>query len=274
MHEIKITDKEFNFIRKLVYTKMGVNLTEAKRQLVIARLGKRLKKYNLEDFTAYINYLKKDPRELSIMLNLITTNTTHFFREKYHFYYLKDIIEKEFIGKTNKRNLRVWSAACSTGEEVYSIAITLKEHLEKGKKYNFDILASDINKDVLNIAQEGIYSYEKVKKIKKEILQKYFKMGVAENEGKFKVKDSLKKSIKWKQINLISPEYPFQEKIDIIFCRNVFIYFNKETQEKILGNFRKYLKPGGYLFLGHSENISHKKIVNGEWELKSNSVYK
>ncbi len=273
----RISDKNFKAIQDLVYDNIGVNLTDTKRSLVISRLSKRLRKLNLSDFGQYIDYLNQNESELEVMFNLITTNVTRFFREQHHFDYLKEeyfpCVLKEAKKNNRPKKLRLWSAACSTGEEPYSLAI-LAHDFFKGKDWEIEILASDINTEVLNIAQKGIYIREKVEKIPYKLLKEYFRLGTGDNQGLFKVKDKIKNLIKFRKLNLSSNKsYPIRDPLDIIFCRNVFIYFNKETQNRILNKFHRNLIKQGILFMGHSEKIDVINQQKKKWKLLQPTIY-
>ncbi len=277
-----ISDEEFQHIKDKVYRSIGVNLTDAKRALVVSRLSRRLKKLGFEKFSQYFQYVDENSDEADILYNLITTNVTNFFREKHHFIFLKDQFFPELIRqkaeyknrKVNSKNkVRIWSAACSSGEEPYSIAMTSSEFFANHKNWQIEILASDINLDVLAKAKSGIYSEKEIKGIPYNLLKKYFMMGTGENNGKFKVKNKLKELITFKRINLNSRQYPISKQLDVIFCRNVFIYFDQNTQKDILDKFYQYLLPGGILFLGHSESILKKELLSGRWKNLGQTIY-
>ena len=273
----RISDKNFKAIQDLVYDNIGVNLTDSKRSLVISRLSKRLRELNLSDFGEYIDYLKQNEAESEVMFNLITTNVTRFFREQHHFDYLKEeyfpCVLKEAEKKNRPKKLRLWSSACSTGEEPYSLAI-LAHDFFKGKGWEIEILASDINTEVLKIAQKGIYIKEKVEKIPYDLLKEYFRLGTGDNQGLFKVKQKIKDLIKFRKLNLSSNKsYPISDSLDIIFCRNVFIYFNKETQNRILNKFHHNLIKNGILFMGHSEKIDIINQQENKWKLLQPTIY-
>ncbi len=271
MNQSKMTRKEFEKIKVLVKKNIGITLKDSKKALVISRFSKRLRELELDSFNEYIKYLRSHPEELEIMVNNITTNVTHFYRESAHFDYLKEVLLPEIKNNKKKKNIRGWSAACSTGEEPYTIGLVVKENLPVS--WNIKILASDINTEVLNKARQGIYPTNSVKNIPRELLPKYFLLGEGKNRGLFKVKNTLKQIINFKKINLNNgEEYPNDNSLDFVFCRNVFIYFNKETQEEIISRFEKVLRPGGRLFLGHSEKINLEKFKG--WQVVAPTIYK
>lgn len=274
---ISLTDEEFKELRELIYRSIGVNLTEAKKMLVISRLSKRLKQLRLTSIHQYLMYIKKHPEEKEILFNLITTNVTKFFRESHHFDYLTNVFlpnfEKKVQNKQLPKRLRIWSSASSTGEEPYTIAMVLLEYFKAKRDWHVEILASDINTETLKKASIGIYKKQEIVDIPYPLLTKYFKLGQGKNEGLFKVKDNLKELITFKRINLaMEMPYPIHQPLHIIFCRNVFIYFNKETQENIIRRFYNLLENEGLLILGHSESISREKCL-GNWKLVDQTIY-
>lgn len=274
----KLNDAEFKCIREITYTHTGVNLTEGKKPLIVSRMSKRLRQLGFKSFAEYCRYLKQNHDELETMTNLITTNVTKFFREMHHFEYLRNtvlpLIIKDAATGSRPHRIKAWSAGCSTGEEPYSIAIVLDDFLQQAKGWDFSLLASDVNSQVLKHAADGIYKRERVKGIPYELLTKYFAMGTGSNKGLFKIKEPLRNKIKFKNINLFrEEEYPRLSDLDIIFCRNVFIYFDRESQNWILQRFANRLSEGGHLFLGHSETISIESPVSKSWKLVQHTVY-
>ncbi|MGM0370630.1 MAG: CheR family methyltransferase [Bacillota bacterium] len=267
----EISEKIFNHISDLIYQKIGVHLPQKKKAMVNSRLSKRIRKLGLKDFEAYCQYLENNKEELLHLFNTLTTNVTHFFREKHHFDFLCENVFPEIKRDKADKKIRCWSAGCSSGEEAYTLAILLAEFFSDS--WDLKILASDINTEVLTVAQQGIYHQRQVKKIPYDLLKKYFKLGTGENQGLFKVKAKLKNLIEFRRSNLNQKHYPIKSDLDFIFCRNVFIYFNSETQNKILNRFHHYLKAGGYLFLGHSESIDKDEQEN-KWQSIGKTIYK
>lgn len=265
-----LSKREFKKIKSLVYENIGVFLTESKIPMIKSRLSKRLRELEYQQVSNYLDYIEENSEELELLFNSITTNVTHFFREDYHFEFLKH----RYLPKLGSKAIRIWSAGCSTGEEPYSIAIVMEE-FTSGRDMSYKILASDINTEVLKTAYQGIYSSKQIEKVPYKLLKKYFKTGTGENEGLFKVKDILKANLFLKKINLNDvKKYPIEKPLDIIFCRNVFIYFDNQTREKILGAFHRFLKPGGVLFLGHSEKISLDKLYIDRWQQIEPTIYR
>jgi chemotaxis protein methyltransferase CheR len=258
---IEITDLEFNKIRDLIYHHIGISLSTDKRELVRGRLQKVLHKMQFGTFSDYYSYLISDKEGFAIseLANIISTNHTFFGREWDHFEYffkytLPDISER-FI-KPDRKDFRIWCAGCSTGEEPYTLVMLMMDYF--GIEYNSldaGILATDISEKVLNIAKAGIYSEDKIDKMKPELRKKYFKKI---DKSMYQVIDSLKKEVVFRRFNLINPVFPFKKQFHVIFCRNVMIYFDQQTRENLLEKFYNFLVPGGWLFIGHSETLSKK----------------
>ncbi|MFW5787136.1 MAG: CheR family methyltransferase [Halanaerobiales bacterium] len=276
MLDNKLSDKEFSRIKKIVFENIGINLTDRKKALVVSRLSRRLRELNFAGFEQYIEYLKDNPAEIEKLSNRITTNVTHFFRERNHFIYLKNIFLPELVKNKGKRVIRAWSAGCSTGEEPYTIALVLKDFFaDRDKSWKINILASDINTDVLKTAARGIFSKKSVSKIPYDLLKEYFLLGTGNNQNKFKVKKEIRDLITFRKINLnTGKSYPIGEPLDFIFCRNVFIYFDSDTQARILDRFYNNIYTGGRLFLGHSEKINPAQCQGECWRLCAPTIYK
>ncbi len=249
----EVSDKLFEKFSKLLYDKTGINLHYGKKQLLQSRLSKVLRERNLESFEEYYDIVMQDKsnQELVKLIDIISTNVTYFFREEKHFEFMKNVWIDE-VGLTGD-TLNIWSSACSTGEEPYSIAIQLFELLGKSRKFN--ILASDISTRVLKTAQRGVYSIDKIDSLSVPMKKKYFLKGKGDSAGFVKVKKDLIDPIEYRRINLIENN-AFQKKFDIIFCRNVMIYFDSQTKNSIVKKFETHLKDGGYLFIGHSESLN------------------
>lgn len=254
-----LSDEVFNLFSDLIYRTSGIRLTNQKKNLLISRLLKRLRALGIDGFYHYYQLVKSDNSELIQMLNCIATNTTRFFREEYHFKFLKEICIPELL---NKRFINIWSAGCSTGEEPYSIAISVTEALSryKGLKPEVMILGTDISTTAIDFAKAGIYEEEQIPDdIRDSILKKYFLKGVGEYSGRVLVKDFLKSKVYFERLNLKDRIYPVRRDFDIIFCRNVMIYFSSEMKEHVISRFYDHLMDGGYLFLGHSEAMLNRK---------------
>ena len=244
-----LTDQEFSQIRQLLHEITGIHLSEAKKPLVLGRLSKRLRKYELESYGDYLRLIQKDATERQVAIDLLTTNETHFFREPKHF----DFLTREVLPHVHPgAPFRVWSAACSTGEEPYSIAMVLAESLGA---QSWEILATDISTRVLKQAETGQYPIERAKEIPEAYLKKFCKKGIRSQEGTFLIDRELRDRIHFKQLNL-NASLPKQSPFDVIFLRNVMIYFNPETKRRIVGNLVQQLRPNGYMMIGHSESLN------------------
>jgi len=250
-----ISDKDFALFSKLVYDKTGINLAQGnKKQLLQSRVNKVLRKRNIATYRDYYDIVKNDEtgRELEEFINLISTNVTQFFREEKHFDFLKEVWFKDFDFK-HSQHVKIWCSASSTGEEPYTIAITMQELL--GDKYGYDIFASDIDTTVLQRAAKGVYPVSSVEKMDKHLVKKYFQEGKNDAAGYVKVKDILKKHVKYQRLNLIEP-FRLPTTYDIVFCRNVMIYFDTPTKQSIVYKFFDVMNNGAYLMIGHSESLN------------------
>lgn len=257
---VELTDREFLKISRLIYDLCGINLTDAKKELIKARLGKRLRRGSFKSFNDYYEHVLRDEsgKELILLLDSVVTNFTFFFREKKHFEYLQFEFIPDMITKKKKnhdKKIRFWSAGCSSGEEPYSILITLLETIEDSFSWDIRIYGTDLSTRVLKTARSGIYSSEKVRDLPPYILKKYFLRGTQEWENYLKIKDYLKSYVQFQRLNLTEP-FPFKESFDCIFCRNVMIYFDKKIQTELVNRFYEYINPEGVLIIGHSESLA------------------
>ena len=271
MEPFVLSNKEFNKFRDLIYKEAGISMSDAKIALVQSRLSRRLRSLNINTYKDYYKYLVENfDEEGTDFVNSITTNKTDFFREPHHFKFLEEVVFPEWE-RSGKKEFRIWSAGCSSGMEPYTIAITINEYFKNKNKPNIKILATDIDSNILDIAKEGVYRLQDVEDIPVNILKRNFFKGNGENEGKFKVKDNLKKMISYQRLNLMDEQYPMKKKFDIIFCRNVVIYFNKDTQQKIFSHYEEYLEDTGFLIIGHSENLTSLDV---KFSLVGKTIYK
>ncbi len=248
-----ITDDQFSRIRRLIYQQAGISLSDQKKALVEGRLAKRLKHLNMPNYGSYFRLVSSPDQanELEVMVDLLTTNETYFFREQQHFNFL----QQNILGKEHVANpFRIWSAACSSGEEVYSLAMLMQEHLAEAP---WEILGSDISTTVLLNCQRGVYPAHRTENIPTSYLKKYCLKGVRDNEGMYLVDHSLRQKCRFKKINLIE-KIPSIGQFDVIFLRNVMIYFDSETKDRVIDKIFKQLKPRGYLFVSHSESLRCK----------------
>jgi len=254
---IVISDREFERFRELIYRESGIKLRENKKDLLRQRLNKRIRSLGLETFSDYYKIVEGDKsrRELTELIDAVSTNVTSFFREIKHF----EFLSTRAIPQTLKRKsngpfeIRVWSAACSSGEEPYSLLFTLLEDTEITQKWKIKLLATDISTKVIQKATLGRYPIIKMNGLPDNLLKKYFDI-----EGEdYVVKPKIREMINFRWFNLITPRFPFKHKFDVIFCRNVMIYFDKPTREELINKFTGALAPGGYLCIGHSESLAN-----------------
>ena len=261
---IKLTDSEYKLMSGLVYDKFGINLGEQKRSLIIGRLNKILKQYGFTTFKQYYDYILNDSSgaALTTLIDRISTNHTYFFRENDHFDYFSNTAVPEMIRdlkKRNRREIRIWCAGCSSGEESYTLAMLLMEHLEKElKMWDIGILATDISTLALDKATAGVYSDENVSKLPNGPKNKYM---IRQPDGSWKVNDRVKSLVLYRKLNLMGDSYPFKHQFQMIFCRNVMIYFDKPTRDSLVGRFHRYMENDGYLFIGHSETLGRNNAL-------------
>ena len=252
--DFSISTEEFQRFRTLIYDESGISLNDQKQGLVASRLSKRLRDLGLSTFAEYYEQVTRDSsrEEFTRMLDLISTNKTDFFREPKHFDFLREEILPQ-LG--SDKRIRIWSSACSTGEEPYTIAMTLYEGVSDPAQWNFKILASDLSTRVLAKAAAGVYDAARVCDVPMELLRRHFLRGRGNSESLLKVKPHLAAMVQFRRLNLMDEQFPIKSPLDLIFCRNVMIYFDRPTQERLVNKFHRYLKPGGYLFIGHSESL-------------------
>ncbi len=253
--EFPFTDADFRFIQTLVAERTGIVLTDIKRTMVYSRIARRIRQCGISDFAEYCDLLKAgDESELVSFTNAITTNLTSFFREPHHFEYLaKTVLPELEKNKTNKR-IRVWSAGCSSGEEPYSIAMTIMDHFKNKPDWDIKILASDLDYEMVEKASRGVYKEDRVTGLDKKHLRNYVRKGKGKLDGMVKMDQSLIDMITFKQLNLLH-DWPFKGPFDFMFCRNVVIYFNKDTQRELFDRYANMLSDNSPLFIGHSESL-------------------
>lgn len=253
--EFAFETADFEAVRKRLKKIAGINLADSKDSMVYSRLSRRIRHLKLSSFADYLRYVDQTKSEHQEFVNALTTNLTSFFREKHHFEELKS-----YIAGQKNRPLTIWCAASSTGEEPYSLAITVVEALGhfNGK---VKIIASDIDSDVLSTASRGVYKIEQLDGFENSMKKRYFHRGKGANSGRVKVVPELRKLVEFKRINLMDTGWQLPQNIDIVFCRNVMIYFDKETQLQILTKIVAHMAPQGLYFAGHSENFGHVKSI-------------
>ncbi|RDH85032.1 MAG: chemotaxis protein CheR [endosymbiont of Galathealinum brachiosum] len=253
--EFPFTDTDFRFIQDLVADRTGIVLSDIKRTMVYSRIARRIRQCGVSDFAEYCDLLKAgDESELVSFTNAITTNLTSFFREPHHFEYLAKTVLPELERTKKNKRIRIWSAGCSSGEEPYSIAMTVLDHFKNKSGWDIKILASDLDYEMVERASKGVYKEERVTGLDKKHLRNYVKKGKGKAEGMVKMDQSLIDMITFKQLNLLH-EWPFNGPFDFMFCRNVVIYFNKETQKELFDRYAELLPESAPLFIGHSESL-------------------
>jgi len=266
LRDFEFSTQDFERVRKLIYERAGISLSAAKQEMVYNRLARRLRATGHKSFRDYLAMLEKgDGPEWEAFTNSLTTNLTSFFREIHHFPILADLAEK----RKSAGGIMLWSAACSTGEEPYSMAMTMVD-LFGTFTPPVRILATDLDTNVLATAQSGIYPMEKLSKLSPEKLKKFFVRGTGAEEGSARVRDELRSIVTFRQINLLDKAWPVRGPFDAIFCRNVMIYFDRQTQRNVLEKFAPLLRSDGLLFTGHSENFFFAADL---FHLRGNTVY-
>ena len=270
--EFRLSDRDFRHIRQLVSRHTGIALSEAKRDMVYSRLARRLRQLGLNNFKAYCQLLEGDEAETELghFTNAVTTNLTSFFREAHHFSYLgEQLLPELYRLKADERRLRIWSAGCSTGEEPYSIAMTVRENMPSGQDWDIRILATDLDTNVLASAERGIYTEERLQNIPQGRRRRWFHRGRGDNLGLLSAKPELREMITFRQLNLMG-DWPMKGPFDIIFCRNVVIYFDKPTQSVLMERYAELMADHGHLFLGHSETLYR---VTERFKLIGQTIY-
>jgi chemotaxis protein methyltransferase CheR len=256
VREFAFSDADFDALRKLVKEITGINLTDQKRELVYGRLARRLRALHLRTFAEYRDLLSEDGgEEIRELCNAITTNLTSFFRENHHFEYLRDhVLGPLQSSRTGSRRVRIWSSACSTGEEPYSLAMTVLESFQDLRSWDVKILATDLDSDVLAKAKRGLYGADRMRNMNPQRLQTFFTEQRGRDGPCYEVIPELRSLITFKQLNLMHT-LPMKGPMDAIFCRNVVIYFDKDTQRELFARIAQLQRPNDLLFLGHSESL-------------------
>lgn len=253
-----MTDRELKQFSEFIYSELGIKITPAKKTMLQARLQRRLRTLNLKSYADYLDYLqslKGLEVELPQMVDAVTTNTTSFFREPKHFEFLAQNILPAWQKKYSHRSFAVWNAGCSSGEEPYTTAMVLMDHHERVSPLKFTIVATDISTDILHKAARAVYEEEKIATIPVEFRRKYLLRSKDKNKRLVRIVPELREKVSFRRLNFMD-NFQFREKMDLIFCRNVMIYFDRKTQHELVGKFCNHLEPGGHLFIGHSESLS------------------
>lgn len=270
----EISERDFHSLQDLIYREAGIWLPPAKTALLVGRLAKRLRHHGLKSFKEYYELIVGSDEERVQMLNAISTNETRFFREPQHFDLLKSVIlpkwTQEAAAGRRSRKIRVLSAGCSTGQEPYSLAMLLLDHFPASSGWEIEILATDLSTRVLEIARAGIWSREKAAEIPPDYLKTFMLRGFGDQSGKIKAGQEIRSLIQFFRLNLNEPAYPFVGKFDLIFCRNVLIYFDTRSREQTARRLTDFLSPNGYLFVGHAESLH---ALNGTLRTVIPTVY-
>jgi chemotaxis protein methyltransferase CheR len=264
--EFAWTNADFDRVQSLIYKRAGISLHDGKHAMVYSRLSRRLRETGHQSFAEYLGWLESaDGPEWQEFINALTTNLTSFFRESHHFDALSSHLRS---AKAPSAGWNIWCSASSTGEEPYSIVMTAVEVL--GDRGAFSLTASDIDSKVLDLAQRGVYRFDGIKGLSDERLRKFFLRGKGANEGLIQVRHEYRKMVAYRLLNLVKDGWPFRDPFDVVFCRNVMIYFDAQTQRGVLERIHAAMKPGGMLFVGHAENFSDSKDL---FVLKGKTVY-
>lgn len=263
-----MSQRDFQRVSEFVQGELGIMMPPTKKIMLQSRLQKRLRVLKMKSFSEYCDYVFSPSgveSELVHMIDLVTTNKTDFFREPAHFDYLAKTAVPELINTQAsgvRKQLMIWSAGCSTGEEPYTLAMVMQEYAKKQPVRGFDyvILATDISTKVLKIAQNGIYNEDRIAPVSMELRKKYFLRSKDRSKRVVRVSRELRDVLRFRRLNFMDEDYGFREQVDIIFCRNVIIYFDRQTQEKLFNQFYRRMVPGGYLFTGHSETLNNLDV--------------
>ncbi len=254
----RMTDEDFDRLSSFVFQQSGIKMPPIKKIMLQSRLQKRLRELKILSFKEYADFVFSDEgqkNEIVHMLDAVSTNKTDFYREPVHFDFLRDKILPDFMEKERINALKVWSAGCSSGEEPYTIAITLNEFRGEYPGFDYDILGTDISTKILQQANTAIYKEDRINVVPLDIKKKYFLRSKNKENKTVRVVKLLRDKIRYQRLNFMDTSYNVTDIFDVIFCRNVLIYFNRETQEQVLNRLCQKLKSGGYLFIGHSESI-------------------
>jgi len=262
IYKTKLDDSDFRRLSEFIYTELGIKMPDVKKIMLQGRLQKRLSDLQKNSFKDYIDFVfsKEGHEELINMVDIVTTNKTDFFRESVHFDFLTNRILPEYLQSTNRPNLKVWSAGCSSGEEPYTLAMVLSEFKELNKDFDFQITGSDISTRMLSKAVAAIYSEERVAPVSMNLKKKYLLRSINDEKRTVRIVPELRKKVNFTRVNFMDNAYPLNGMFDVIFCRNVLIYFDRKTQENVINKLCSKLKPGGYFLLGHSESISNYRV--------------
>lgn len=275
--ETTIRPKDFETLRAFIYKEAGIVLADSKQQMVQARLQKRIRVLGLTGYGEYLKHALETPSETVELINAMTTNKTDFFREPHHFEFLARQEIPRLIEEARRlerpKRLRIWHAGCSTGEEPYSMAMVLAESPLVDQGWDIRQLASDIDTKVLAHSEAAIYDEERISPVSLERRRKFFLRGKGEREGQYQVRREIRELVTFRQINLLDPTWPMSPNVrfDVIFCRNVIIYFDRPTQAVLFDRFASKLQPGGLLIIGHSENLHG---LSNDFDAAGTTIYR
>ncbi len=259
IYKARMSDEEFRKLSRFITEQAGIKMPDVKRVMLQSRLQKRLRQLNMTSFKEYVDYVFSEEglqNELIHMLDVVSTNKTDFFREPVHFEFMEKSILPEYIEQFPlNRTMKIWSAGCSSGEEVYTIAMTISEFLREHPGVNYSILGTDISTDILQRAVDAIYKEEKAATLPLELKKRYLLRSKDRSKKLVRIVPELRKKAHYKRLNFMDDHYPISETFDVIFCRNVLIYFNRDKQQEVIQKLLDKLRPGGYFFIGHSESI-------------------
>ncbi|MBJ6801921.1 protein-glutamate O-methyltransferase [Geomonas sp. Red259] len=258
-HSAALSARDFGRLSRFIYDTCGIKMPDVKKTMLEARLQKRLRTLGIHSFTEYCDFLFSPEgmeKELVQMLDMVTTNKTDFFREPDHFHYLTQTVLPEWVKRHPGLTLSIWSAGCSSGEEPYTLCMVLSEFALRNPGFDFRILATDISTRVLEKAKTAIYTESQVEPVPMDLKKKYLLRSKDRSSGIVRIVPELREKVRFRRLNFMDDDFGMREQLDIIFCRNVIIYFDRPTQEKLLQRFHRQMKPGAFIFMGHSETLS------------------
>lgn len=257
-YDVKLSDKDFAKLSNFIYHQYGIKMPEAKRIMLQSRLQKRLRALQIPSFGQYVDYVfsPQGSDEIIHMMDVVSTNKTDFFRENQHFEFLLDTVLPEIYETNHQNYVKIWSAGCSSGEEPYTMAMVLSEYQQKVRGFDFQIMGSDLSTIVLEKAVQAIYAEDRVDVIPYDIKKKYLLRSKDRTKPTVRIVPELRRKAMFKRINFMDEVYDAPMDFDIVFCRNVLIYFDRPTQERVINKLCRHLKPGGFFFLGHSESVT------------------
>jgi chemotaxis protein methyltransferase CheR len=260
---LHLSDRHFRTIAKLIEGQVGIKLPAGKRLMLEGRLHKRVRALNYSGLNEYVDNLFEDTlldSELTHLIDAVTTNKTDFFREPSHFAFMREVAVPELVRSRGRGDLKIWSSACSTGMEAYTTAMVLDDMSKSDSRFRFRILGTDISTAVLRMAKTAIYTRDVLAPVPADFIKRYFLSSKNHSSDEVRVVPELRRLTNFMRMNLMDSSYPVDRDVDIIFCRNVLIYFERETQRKVVEQLCAHLRPGGYLMVGHSESMIHSAV--------------